>query len=145
MAKEAVKDKLNPKQKEFCRIYASEQEFFGNGVQSYIKVYEPDQTKKFWYESACASASQLLSNIKVCEEINRLLEVGGLNDAAVDKQLSFLITQHSDFKSKATAIREYNKLKNRITDKLDLNLHLPKPILESVLSNDLNKENSEAN
>lgn len=112
--------KLNPKQEEFCRLYATEVEFFGNGVQAYIESYKPNTTKPNWYKTACASASQLLSNIKVCERINQLLEENGLNDQNVDKQLLFLINQHADFKSKVSAIKEYNKLKTRITDKLDL-------------------------
>lgn len=110
---------LTPKQKFFCELYAGEKEFFGNGVQSYIEAYNPDTTRGNWYKSAAASASRLLRNVKVVAEINRLLEVQGLNDTAVDKQLSFLITQHSDFGSKIAAIREYNKLKQRIVEKHD--------------------------
>lgn len=112
--------KLNPKQELFCQLYASETEFFGNGVQAYIEAYEPDTSQKNWYKAACASASRLLSNVKVCERINQLLESQGLNDQNVDKQLLFLINQHADFKSKAAAIKEYNKLKARITDRLDV-------------------------
>jgi hypothetical protein len=104
---------LNPRQRMFCELYSSDKEFFGNGVQTYIEVYEPDSTKPNWYKSACASASQILSNIKVCECINYLMELRGLNDTFVDKQLEFLITQHTDFKSKLGAIREYNSLKKR--------------------------------
>lgn len=111
---------LNPKQEAFCLLYASDKEFFGNGVQSYIEVYEPDQSQKNWYKTACASAARLLANVKVCERINTLLEEGGLNDQFVDKQLTFLITQHADFGSKMSAIREYNNLKQRVTKKLDV-------------------------
>lgn len=111
--------KLNLKQEKFCQLYASEEEFFGNGVQAYIEAYEPDTSKPNWYKTACASASQLLSNIKVCERINQLLEEQGLNDQNVDKQLLFLINQHADFKSKVAAIKEYNKLKSRIVEKID--------------------------
>lgn len=122
--------KLNPKQEAFCQFYASDREFFGNGVQSYIEVYEPDTSKPNWYKTACASASQLLSNIKVCERINELLELRGMNDGFVDKQLELLITQHADFKSKLGAIKEYNKLKQRITEKSETTLITPKPIMQ---------------
>ena len=111
---------LLPRQQLFCELYAGDREFFGNGVQSYIEAYEPDQSKKNWYNSAAASASRLLRNVKVITKINNLLEIGGLNDVAVDKQLSFLIAQHADFGSKVQAIREYNKLKQRIIDKTDI-------------------------
>lgn len=111
---------LNPKQELFCSLYATETEFFGNGVQSYIEAYDPDQTRPNWYKSACVCASQLLSNIKVIARINQILEETGLNDAFVDKQLSFLMTQHADFTNKLGAIKEYNKLKQRITEKQDI-------------------------
>lgn len=117
---EAKKEKLNPKQELFCQLYATDETFFANGVQTYIEVYEPDQSKPNWYKIACQSASQLLSNIKVLNRINELLESEGLNDAFVDKQLLFLINQQVDFKAKLGAMKEYNALKKRITSKLDL-------------------------
>lgn len=120
MAKgDVVKDTLNPKQKLFCKLYASDREFFGNGVQAYIEAYDPDTTEKNWYKSAQASASRLLSNVIICQEINSLLETSVLNDVSVDKQLAFLITQHDDKGAKSRAISEYNKLKNRITERID--------------------------
>lgn len=112
-------ESLNLKQEEFCRLYATEREFFGNGVESYMEVYDIDTSKPNWYKSACAAASRLLSNVKVAERINEILEEQGLNDNFVDKQLKFLITQHAEFGSKLGAIKEYNKLKQRITEKID--------------------------
>lgn len=118
---ELAKDSnLLPKQELFCQLYATHQEFFGNGVQSYIEAYEPDTTKPNWYKTACSAASRLLSNVKVIERINAILEETGLNDAAVDKQMAFLITQHADFTNKLGAIKEYNKVKGRIIDKKDI-------------------------
>lgn len=110
---------LNPKQELFCKLYASDREFFGNGVQAYIEAYKPDIKKKGWYKLACQSASQLLSNIKVCEHITKLLDVNGLNDTHVDKQLYLVLTQDNDMNAKTRAIGEYNKLKQRITEKID--------------------------
>lgn len=109
---------LNEQQKEFCRLYVSEA-FFGNGVQSYLEVYNVDRSKKGWYNVACAAASRLLSNVKVCQHINSLLEEAGLSDQFIDKQMLFLISQHADFSAKLGAIREYNKLKGRVTQKID--------------------------
>ena len=119
MAEVEEKTKLNPKQERFCQLYATDVEFFGNGVQAYIEAYDPDKSKPYWYKTACASASQLLSNIKVCNRINEILEDTGFNDVAIDKQLAFLITQHTDYKSKLGAIKEYNSLKKRITQKIE--------------------------
>lgn len=125
-----VEEKLNQRQERFCKLYATDREFFGNGVQTYIEVYEPDKTKPNWYKTACSSASEILSNPKVYNRINELLEENGLNDVFVDKQLLFLISQQSDFTSKLGAMKEYNKLKQRIVDRLE---HSADKALQEVL------------
>lgn len=108
------------RQELFCQLYSTDREFFANGVQSYLEVYDIDRSKPNWYKTACVCASKLLSNAKVYNRINELLDANGLNDAFVDKQLLFLVSQQADLTAKGAAIREYNKLKKRITDKLDL-------------------------
>jgi hypothetical protein len=128
---EPVGEELTPRQKKFCELYASDREFFGNGAQSYIEVYEVDKTKPNWYKTVCSSASRLLSYAKVYNYINSLLETDGLNDQNVDKQMLFLINQHADFNGKTAAIREYNKLKSRIVQRIDhttLGKEMPSPI-----------------
>lgn len=107
---------LTQKQELFAQLYASDREFFGNGVESYIEAYDVDLSKPNAYNSAGSAASRLLRNVKVLERINELLELGQLNDEFVDKQLAFVITQNADFSAKIQGIREYNKLKRRITD-----------------------------
>lgn len=113
-------EKLNERQEKFCQLYTGEEGFFGNGVKAYLEVYDIDKRKPNWYKTACSAASQILTNIKVIKRINELLEEQGLNNEYVDKQLLFLIMQHSDFSSKLGAIKEYNKLKQRITEKTDI-------------------------
>lgn len=114
-----VESERNARQERFCQLYASDKEFFGNGVETYLEVYGLDRSKPNWYKTACQSASRLLSNVKVYTRINELLESGGLNDAFVDKQLLMLIQQHEDKSSKIAAIREYNKIKQRIVEKVE--------------------------
>lgn len=112
--------KLNPQQELFCQYYTTaDMEFFGNGTQAYIEAYGIDTSKPNWYKSTQTSASRLLSNVIICKRINELLEVGGLNDENVDKQLMYLINQYDDKSTKLAAIREYNKLRSRITERLD--------------------------
>lgn len=94
---------LTLKQRLFCEYYVSE-EYFGNAVQAYIKAYQPDQTKANWYKTAKACASENLSKPNLCSYINSLLEQEGLNDLFVDKQLLFLMSQHSDLGVKLNAI-----------------------------------------
>lgn len=115
--KEQVKDNLNHKQELFCKLYSTDREFFGNGFQAYVEAYNVEPKG---YKAAMVSASRLLSDAKILRRINELLELRGLNDTFVDKQLELLITQNSDYKSKVAAIREYNSLKSRVQKKLDI-------------------------
>lgn len=108
---------LNERQSKFCELYATSEEFFANGTQSYIEAYKPKQVGK-WYQTARAGAHENLTKPHILEYINYLLELRGLNDPFVDKQLELLITQNADFGSKMNAIKEYNKLKQRITENI---------------------------
>ena len=119
------KNKLNVNQEKFCFLYASDREFFGSGVDSYAEAYNIDKKNKNWYKTAQVNASKLLSNTIICARINELLTSDGLNDQNVDKQLLFLINQHDDKNAKIQALREYNKLKARITEKLEVNIPTP--------------------
>ena len=118
MAKE-TKTKLNPRQERFCILYATDREFFCNGTQTYIEVFNPVK-KGNWYKTARTLASRLLTKVDICERINGLLEEQGMNDVFADKQLLAMMTQHADFSAKIKAIQEYNKLKGRITDHKDI-------------------------
>ena len=111
------KDKLNLEQKAFCEFFSDgDKEFFGNGVQSYIEVYNPDKDNKNWYKTSCASASRLLSKDNVCEYINKLLDAKGYNDENIQKQHLFCINQFSELGVKMKAIAEYNKVTGKYSD-----------------------------
>lgn len=109
--------KLTLKEQAFCELFASDKEFFGNGVQSYIEAYNVDLSKKGAYNVAKAQAHRMLTKPYILEYIDKLFEARGLNDTFVDKQLEKLITQDAEFSTKIKAITEYNKLKGRITEK----------------------------
>lgn len=134
---EKTKDKkLTLEQEEFCKLFASEAETFGNGTQSYIEAYHVDLTKKGAYRGARASASRLLTKANILRRIDELLESAALNNQFVDKQLAFLIAQNADFGAKMSAIKEYNALKKRIASSQGqlniINLILKKWGLEDV-------------
>lgn len=112
--------RLTPQQEMFCQLYASDREFFGNGVQSYIEAYGVNTSEKGAYNMAKAGASENLTKPYILERINEIFEAHGLNDTFVDKQLEKLIIQDADFSTKMKAIAEYNKLKQRITIKQDI-------------------------
>lgn len=112
---------LKERQEKFCQLFTrGERGFFGNGVQCYLQIYDIDREKTHWYDTACAAASQLLSNIKVCRRISELLESDGFNNNNVDRQHLYLINQHADLKTKMSAIKEYNQLKSRVKNKLEV-------------------------
>jgi hypothetical protein len=108
---------LSPKEERFCILFASDREFFGNGVQSYIEVYNPKR-KGNWYVNARARAHELLTKQHITTRINEIFEARGLNDPFVDKQLEKVITQDANFDVKVRGIQEYNKLRGRITTKI---------------------------
>jgi phage terminase small subunit len=130
-----VKDKetgLNERQMKFCELFVSE-DFFGNGVQSYIAAYQIDITRKGAYEGARACASENLTKPNILKYINSLIDVGGFNEQNVDKQLLIVMQQNADYGAKVQAIREFNKLKTRITTKVDLNIRkLGKDLTDEV-------------
>jgi len=136
---------LNLQQEEFCQNYVNnERELFGNGVQCYFAVYgleyQLKNKKPMSYAVAEACSSRLLSIVKVITRINELLGTGGFSETNVDKQHLFLINQHADLKTKMAAIREYNALKSRVKNTLDITTkgeslnHLSNADLEKILN-----------
>ena len=117
--KEIIKLKLAPKQELFCQLYASDREFFGNGVQSYIGAYEVDTNKKGAYKSAKHCAYRLLTNVDIIKRTNEILDIS-INDIVVDKELAFTILQKGNLHAKIAAIREYNALKGRVVQKQEI-------------------------
>ena len=103
---------LNAREEMFCQLFATDREFFCNGVQSYIEAYDVEPAK---YKSASVLASRLLGKAKIQKRINELVEVGELNDTFVDKQLAKVIVQDVHLPAKVQGIREYNTLKKRTT------------------------------
>lgn len=114
------KRKLNIKQELFCKLYVSEdRNFFGNWTSCYIEAYQIDTSKRNAHNVAAVGAYHLLRNPNITDKINSLLEEWWYNDQFVDKQTLFLITQHADFSAKMNAIREYNRIKQRVTKKIE--------------------------
>jgi hypothetical protein len=108
---------LTPKQAKFCELYATDEQYFANGTRCYAKAYKVDLSSKGGQKVAATNAYRLLTNAEILEYVDFILELDGLNDAAVDKELNFLIKQKGDLGVKQRAIGEYNKLRGRIIDK----------------------------
>lgn len=118
------KGHLNLKQDAFCKLYVSfDKEYYGNATACYKKIYGTTNQ-----QVATTLAGKMLSNNKITARINELLSIEGFNDQNVDKQLLFIINQHKKLDVKMKGISEYNKLKKRVTDRLEISI--PKPILD---------------
>jgi len=114
---EAVK--MNEQQRQFAELYAYGPNR-GNGVLCYAEAYDVDLSDKGGYASAKSGAWRLLTNDYILSYIRELYEQADLNDTVVDNELAFVIKQNADFGSKVAAIKEYNALKQRIKNKLDI-------------------------
>ena len=109
--KKLIKRRLNPKQELFCQLYASDEEFFGNGVKSYMMAYQTLD-----YNTAKVEASKFLTKPNILDRINELMDIV-INDIVVDKELAFVIKQKDNLSAKVAAIKEYNNLKGRVIQK----------------------------
>jgi hypothetical protein len=114
---------LTPQEKEFCDKFAADKEYIGNGTRSYIATFYKDLLEKgeltpVYYNRARTAAAALLAKPTIVKYISNLLDTSGFNESNVDKHLLFIIEQFSDLSNKLGGIKEFNKLKGRIQDKL---------------------------
>ena len=112
-----AKDELNLRQQKFCHLYARAKGFFGIGAKSYAKAYDLDLKAEGQYSLAATEASRLLRNDNIRTYIH---ELTGFNDDAVDQRHAQLIAQNEDKSVARAAIADYNKLKARISNKLEI-------------------------
>lgn len=115
--------RLNIKQDLFCRIYATDPDVMGNASRAYMKAY--GQENPLLSKSA---SSKLLDKPEITAKINEYLSTEGFNDLNVDKQLNYVINQHRDLNVKVKGIQEYNKLKQRVSNQIQI--IMPKPIMD---------------
>lgn len=137
--KEKKEEKLTPKQELFCRYYTQNSVLFGNATLSYAEAYGydlevldrtylkdnkgKDIKGTSEYDKACnlcaVDGSRLLRNAKI-NEFMRVCLNELLSDLVVDSELAKVIVQNDEMDVKISGIREYNKLKKRVTDKMDI-------------------------
>ena len=121
MPKKLGEYNLTPKEKAFCDLYLSP-DYMGNGVLAYAEAYEIDTEDVKQYNVAKTRAYKMLTKVDILSYMQTKLDSTGYNDAFIDKELLFVMTQRADFGSKVAAIKEYNKLKGRVEDKLKLEI-----------------------
>lgn len=136
--------KLTPQQELFCRFFTQNRELFANATHSYAEAYGfnldelshlrgcgleesedhahakdcPPSEYDLAYHTCSSLGSRLLRNDRIQNRITALLNEM-LRDDVVDAELVKTILQDHKLDAKIAAIREYNKLKQRITDKVE--------------------------
>lgn len=117
--KEKKEKPLSPEHELFCQLYTRETAYFGNGTQAYLAAYNLDPNNQKDYNNAKVAASKFLTNSNILARVRELLDLH-LNDEIIDKELAFVALQQDDLGAKMRAINEYNKLKQRITEKKEV-------------------------
>lgn len=112
---------LNPKQDMFCKVFATDQNCLANGKLSYKKVYGEHLSD----DVASASSGRFLMDSRFTARINEYLERDGFNNETVDAHHLFLIKQKKDMGVSMKGIQEYNKLKKRVTNQIELIMPTP--------------------
>lgn len=118
---------LNLRQDLWCRMYATNPACLGNGTEAYKMVYGTKE-KPVSQDVAKACAGKFLSDDRFTARINEYLEVDGFNNETVDAHHLFLIRQKKDLNVSMKGVQEYNKLKKRVNNVVEL--IMPKPLME---------------
>jgi hypothetical protein len=113
---------LTQKQFHFCMLYTTDLDHMGNGLRSYITAYGLQGTTDVAkLASAQTCSSRLLRNVMVLDCINKLRTIKMTHDIA-DSKLAALINQEDDENIQLGALKEYNRLHGRVTDKLKVTM-----------------------
>lgn len=116
------KQKLNLKQELFCQYFVNDSECQGNGALSYLKAYLLDSTPEEYmksYRTGAVNASKLLTKTNISRRISELLNLV-LNENLADTELAYVMSQKNELGPKVQAIKEFNALKGRIQEKIDI-------------------------
>ncbi len=119
--KEVINEKLNLQQDLFCQFYSGSKgrDYLGNGLQSYAAAYGLDLNKTSNINSSKSNAYRLLTNDYILARVRELMKGQRLTEEDVDNELEYLIKQHGDYTNKLGAIKEFNRLKQRVTEKVE--------------------------
>lgn len=136
--------RIDPRWELFGELFASgvNRNTFNNAMRSYAVAfnyeekidkakeeltlipYSKDKERKekrkeiLGMENVCKSAGgRLLTKVYILEIINRIYK-RDFTDVEADNQLLKAIKQDKDYPSKVAAVREFNRLKNRVEEKI---------------------------
>lgn len=166
--------KLNINRKRFCELYTKNSVLFGNATACYAIAFGFDleslSDDPIWSDydefgnrekiedsprekanlTCRVNGSKLLTNTNINDYINSLLNSLMTNEAA-DAELAWVMQQRTDMGPKVQALREFNKLKSRITTNIEINnlnadqgkIKQSNDALSTFLKNAGDRENSE--
>lgn len=135
---ESKPKKFSIQQELFCELYVNNDRTFANGTLSYAEAYgydllTADRTPqkdehgndiKFSsdyhrMENTCSvGGSRLLANMQINARVNELFRLSMTNET-LDAELMKVVKQNYKIDAKVSAIKEGNKLKQRIVERLD--------------------------
>lgn len=118
---------LQPQQVTFCIEYVNHTMHTGRGLQAAANAYGYDVTTTKGKTNAYACSNNNLKDIQCGMLIDILLSGMGMNDHAMDKRLFEIAMDRSDNKTAVLAIQEYNKVKNRIQQTIQV---YHKPVMD---------------
>lgn len=119
----SYKPLTNPKQELFCQKYAEiGGECFWSWVRAYAFAYWLDVVSNSrQYNIAKSWWSENLTKPYIFNRVQELLELGWLTDLVVDAHHAYLIRQNANLRVKISAIKEYNRMRQRtIKKKVDI-------------------------
>lgn len=153
--KPELEDKLTPQRMRFCQLYTQNSDLFGNATMCYAEAFgydleslsteavysEPDEngirekledspyTKA--YNVCSVMGARLLRMVKIDEYTKVLLNEMMTNENA-DAELAWVMKQRKDLGPKIQALREFNKLKNRIITQVEVTSNIVDPATKNI-------------
>ena len=137
-------NKLTQKQELFCQYFVCNIECYWNWVKAYAMAYWLDANDKWQNHTARNWAYRMMTNDDILKRM-REIQTDFLSNEVVDKELTFVVLQRVDLATKMRWISEYNKLNQRIIDKMevkwDFSLSSQLDLVEGKINED-KKENN---
>ncbi len=145
---EEIGKELNIKQESFCQYYARNDFLYGNATKAYAEAYgfrleylsSEDITVEILnkktglieikkvdnspyqkaYDVCNAAGARLLANVSINKRIKEIHEEMMI-EAEFDSELVHTMRQREDYGAKMQAIKEFNRMKGRVTERVEVN------------------------
>ena len=133
------KKKLNANQEAFCQYFVNNEECFGNATRSYAMAYGRDLDDPKINHAIRSDGYHLMGKEAIKARLQELLDIL-ISDTIVDIELARVIKQNENLAAKVSAIKEYNAVKKRTLNKVEL--ELPQSLVD-LIKNAINPSDKE--